>query len=448
MPKRILVLDGGGVKGVITLKFLSLLEQSRGINIAEFFDYFAGTSTGGLIATLFAYKRLSATEILEKVYTLENVAKIMSQGYYEWALSQIQIRSKYSDREKLNFINQMICGNVCLSDVKTPLLLVAFNPVKKVPILFRNYFHSPDYLLSEACNATSAAPTYFPVAKVTIPKTTVHKEETTCGSEGGVTINVNNRDPSFVTNISSEKPETDCISTFQQNDSEPRDTACSSRPDNLKQEETCVELTKDVIGKTAIKTEEDAMIIAQSSDKKVIVSTQEKAVDEVKENVVAPPILAQVKLADVCPSDFMWAIDGGIFANNPCDLAYLDAKTFFGNDKLHVLSVGTGISRSKFQKITNPSLGGWDWMIDDHIIDLLLDSNQVSSHIRTKQLCRNAGDNYLRVNEYLKVGSSDLDNVTKFNYDKLIEEGESWWKLYSDHDFFKSQLFPQQSLSQ
>ncbi|MFA6209661.1 MAG: patatin-like phospholipase family protein [Candidatus Obscuribacterales bacterium] len=58
-PRKMLALDGGGMRGVITLEILLALEQKlaaqsgRGEEfcLAEFFDYIGGTSTGAIIAT-------------------------------------------------------------------------------------------------------------------------------------------------------------------------------------------------------------------------------------------------------------------------------------------------------------------------------------------------------------------------------------------------------------
>ena len=83
MVKRILSLDGGGVRGVITLQLLKHIEDSYNIVLHEYFDMFAGTSTGALIAGLIAYKKMSANEILDKVYNVTNLREIMYQSYYD-----------------------------------------------------------------------------------------------------------------------------------------------------------------------------------------------------------------------------------------------------------------------------------------------------------------------------------------------------------------------------
>jgi patatin-like phospholipase/acyl hydrolase len=54
--KKLLALDGGGIRGVITLEILAAIENiirgKLGPNavLADYFDYLAGTSTGAIIA--------------------------------------------------------------------------------------------------------------------------------------------------------------------------------------------------------------------------------------------------------------------------------------------------------------------------------------------------------------------------------------------------------------
>lgn len=61
-PKRILSLDGGGVRGLVTLGMLQRVEeilqersgQGDDFRLCDYFDLIGGTSTGGIIATLLA----------------------------------------------------------------------------------------------------------------------------------------------------------------------------------------------------------------------------------------------------------------------------------------------------------------------------------------------------------------------------------------------------------
>ena len=60
-PKRLLALDGGGVRGLVTLGYLARIEGilkarsgRRDFVLADYFDLIGGTSTGAIIATLLA----------------------------------------------------------------------------------------------------------------------------------------------------------------------------------------------------------------------------------------------------------------------------------------------------------------------------------------------------------------------------------------------------------
>jgi hypothetical protein len=65
--RAILCLDGGGIRGIMTIQLLRTLEQVAGVPCHKLFDMVAGTSTGGIIAGLIAAGK-SADEI-EGMYT-------------------------------------------------------------------------------------------------------------------------------------------------------------------------------------------------------------------------------------------------------------------------------------------------------------------------------------------------------------------------------------------
>ena len=57
-PRKLLALDGGGIRGVLTLQVLIRMEeilaeksgQGENFRLCNFFDYIGGTSTGAIIA--------------------------------------------------------------------------------------------------------------------------------------------------------------------------------------------------------------------------------------------------------------------------------------------------------------------------------------------------------------------------------------------------------------
>ena len=48
--RRILSIDGGGIRGVFPASFLATVEEAVGRNVGDYFDLIVGTSTGGIIA--------------------------------------------------------------------------------------------------------------------------------------------------------------------------------------------------------------------------------------------------------------------------------------------------------------------------------------------------------------------------------------------------------------
>ncbi len=48
--RKVLSIDGGGIRGIIPAMVLAEIERRTGERIAEMFDLIAGTSTGGILA--------------------------------------------------------------------------------------------------------------------------------------------------------------------------------------------------------------------------------------------------------------------------------------------------------------------------------------------------------------------------------------------------------------
>jgi hypothetical protein len=65
-PRRLLALDGGGIRGLITLGILQKIEKMVGRRLCDYFDYIGGTSTGAIIAASLAIGK--TTEDLIRFY--------------------------------------------------------------------------------------------------------------------------------------------------------------------------------------------------------------------------------------------------------------------------------------------------------------------------------------------------------------------------------------------
>jgi uncharacterized protein len=83
-PRKLLAIDGGGIRGVLSLMILDkieklLIEESKreDYRLADYFDYVSGTSTGGIIAAGIAMG-MSVTEIL--AFYVDNGAKMFDKA--------------------------------------------------------------------------------------------------------------------------------------------------------------------------------------------------------------------------------------------------------------------------------------------------------------------------------------------------------------------------------
>ena len=62
-PKKILALDGGGIRGILSVEILAKLEsllreklgKDENFVLADYFDFIAGTSTGAIVAACLSW---------------------------------------------------------------------------------------------------------------------------------------------------------------------------------------------------------------------------------------------------------------------------------------------------------------------------------------------------------------------------------------------------------
>lgn len=65
---RILCLDGGGIRGLVLIQMLEALEVVLGGSVIKYFDWIAGTSTGGILSlALSCGKHLTRTAQIYRV---------------------------------------------------------------------------------------------------------------------------------------------------------------------------------------------------------------------------------------------------------------------------------------------------------------------------------------------------------------------------------------------
>src|SRR6266478_418870 len=165
MTRRVLCIDGGGIKGVFPASFLSTIEESLGTSVADYFDLIVGTSTGGIIA-LGLGLGLSASNLL-RFY--EERGPAIFNGNGQMGRIRQLFRAKYNSQPLKQALSEAL-GSRRLGDSRKRLVIPSFNvetgevhvwKTAHHPRLERDYAHSA----VEVALSTGAAPTYFPTYK-------------------------------------------------------------------------------------------------------------------------------------------------------------------------------------------------------------------------------------------------------------------------------------------
>ena len=167
-PKRLLSLDGGGIRGIISAEILLKIEelicaQNKDWNcLADYFDFIGGNSTGALIAAALA-KGLKVQQVLD-LYT--NFGQRMFTP--NWLLGKL--RSKYNPGPLEKKLQEVYGSNTQLGsdEIKTFLMIVSKNVVTQTDWFFVNHPKTKHFStnntipLWKIVRASSAAPTFFP----------------------------------------------------------------------------------------------------------------------------------------------------------------------------------------------------------------------------------------------------------------------------------------------
>ena len=173
-PRRILALDGGGIRGLITLGVLERLESELGaatqrgaeFRLSDFFDLIGGTSTGAIIAAALA-RGMSVTEIKNFYREFGRKAFAKRPIWERW-------RSLYGNGELAETLQDTFGADTDLSpeNLRCVLVVVARNattdsawPISSNPFAKYNSPTRSDCNLRiplwKLVRASTAAPVYF-----------------------------------------------------------------------------------------------------------------------------------------------------------------------------------------------------------------------------------------------------------------------------------------------
>lgn len=174
-PKRILALDGGGIRGILTLEILArieslLREKSAGRDdfvLADYFDFIAGTSTGAIIG--------AALSLGMTVSDIRSFYLDTGKQMFEQASVLRRFRYKYEDRQLSQKLHEVFGADTTLGSdrLKTLMMAVMRNattdspwPVTNNPFAKFNQRELPGCNLNiplwQLVRASTAAPVFFP----------------------------------------------------------------------------------------------------------------------------------------------------------------------------------------------------------------------------------------------------------------------------------------------
>ncbi|CAE6467650.1 unnamed protein product [Rhizoctonia solani] len=179
-PLRLLSLDGGGVRGISSLRILKdIMDRIKpGARPCDYFDLIAGTSTGGLIAIMLGRLRMSVDDCIQHYHSLAKhifkrnpAAQAGSLAFGEHRFSPDNLEQAIKD-----VVARLTPSNTKMADhhrrcARTFVVAVRKNNVNNhAARRIRTYAtqHQPADTCEiwEAGRATSAAPSYFPPIKL------------------------------------------------------------------------------------------------------------------------------------------------------------------------------------------------------------------------------------------------------------------------------------------
>jgi uncharacterized protein len=187
-PKKILSLDGGGVRGILTLGILKSIEDkvrneasNPDLLLGDYYDLIGGTSTGSIIACGLAIGKC-VDEIIElylslgsKIFGDGQKMKILPRWY---TTSRAFLTESYSSAKLEEFLSD-IFKEITIGDEQNVKCGLALNSKRADTYSLWTIANHPDGIyykanrtikLADFCRASSAAPYYFKPKKMNLQK--------------------------------------------------------------------------------------------------------------------------------------------------------------------------------------------------------------------------------------------------------------------------------------
>lgn len=172
---RILTLDGGGTRGLVSIECLKKLEALTGKQTYEMFDYVCGVSTGALIAGMTCLFRYPLEEV-ERLYiefsremftrsrVMGTSALVWNHAFYDSEQWEKILQAQLGFKPLIEFSRDPRCPKLCAvsSLVNTPHMKnFLFRNYNLPPESYSKYPGSCTNQIWEVIRASTAAPGYY-----------------------------------------------------------------------------------------------------------------------------------------------------------------------------------------------------------------------------------------------------------------------------------------------
>ncbi len=158
-----IAIDGGGIRGVIVTKALSLLEEELGKPVHEIFRLVAGTSTGSIISAGIA-SGLTASQLHQLYTSLGETIFKKSWRTFFWPLTRFRFPHEPLAKALQDHLGNKKMGDFWTANPATDVVITTFDLLANKTCFIKPWKREYKYWpVIRAVLASSSIPTYFPV---------------------------------------------------------------------------------------------------------------------------------------------------------------------------------------------------------------------------------------------------------------------------------------------
>ena len=164
--RRVLSIDGGGIRGIIPALVIAHLERKAKKPASEIFDLMVGTSTGGMLALGLSLegdggKPLFNARKMVKLYETHG-PDIFEQSLWRKLRTVGGIFEEAYSHEALEAVLEQYFAARTMANCGVPTMVTSYDIQNRRTVFLKSWHEEHAALLcSQAARATSAAPTYF-----------------------------------------------------------------------------------------------------------------------------------------------------------------------------------------------------------------------------------------------------------------------------------------------